>query len=146
MIALPPRDNGGAVVPHDHKEIKDEDEVIRRISEQWVVTDANGRRVSSSMAYHAYKNGGMSVDIKKLIENDGKNSQTYVTTPFWTGSVLFKAGDLRDLDYKVGYNPITAPQPNPYHGDVWGDFPKSKVRKLQSLAIWFVPIPGARLV
>jgi len=149
MITPPPRDDDGQVVPHDHSEISNKDEVIRRISVHHIVEDKNGQNIISSMAYKASsgKNGGMSIDLKQLIEKAGLDSRAYVTTPKWMGSVLFKVSELREMEFKVGYNPILAPapEPNPYHGEVWGKFTGSQTRKLKNLAVWFVPIPNVNL-
>jgi len=148
VIAFPPRDSDGSVLPHDHEEIKNEDEVIRRVSKQWVVRDADGHLRISSMAYKASsgKNGGMSVDLKQLIEKDGKEPKGYVTTPRWMGSLLLKVSDLRGLELQVGYDPITGTEPNPYHGEVWGQFSPIKIRQLKGKAIWFVPIQDVSIV
>jgi hypothetical protein len=62
----PPRDEVGVVIPHDHDEISSDDQIIRRISEQFLVKDekTGGRRISS-MAFNPSTgpNGGMSVDL-----------------------------------------------------------------------------------
>jgi hypothetical protein len=149
VIEPPPRDDDGQVIPHDHSEISNKDEVIRRISVHHIVEDKNGQNIISSVVYKASsgKNGGMSVDLKQLIEKDGLDPRDYVTTPRWMGSVLFKVSDLREMEFKVGYDPIIPPAPetNPYHGEVWGNFSGSQIRKLKNLAIWFVPIPNVNL-
>jgi hypothetical protein len=145
LPTLPVRDSDGIVIPHDNEEIKDEHEVIRRISEQYIVEDCNGMRIKSSMAYKASsgKNGGMSVDLKNLIESAGLDPQEYVTEPRWIGSVKFTVSDLRKLDFKVGYHPT---KHNPYHGEVWGKFSRSQINNLKTLAVWFVEIPQTNLV
>jgi len=148
VIELPPRDENGQVVPHDHPDISNDDEVVRRISqEHHLVKDKDGKLRISSMAYKASsgRNGGISIDLKQLIEQDGLDPREYVTTPRWMGSVLFKVADLRTLEFKVGYDPLESPEPNPYHGEVWGNFSRSQVRKLQNLAVWFVDIPDVNL-
>lgn len=150
MIESPPRDEHSEVIPHDHPEIDNDDEVIRRISERQITFDKNGERRISSIAYKdaAKRNGGMSVDLKQLIEKNGLDPREYVTTPRWTGSVLFKVSDLRQNYFMVGYDPIEPPKPdpNPYHGEVWSEFSENQVvRKLRGLAEWFVPIPGVNL-
>jgi hypothetical protein len=145
MIKAPPLDEEGIVTPHDHDEILNNHEVIRRISALQLVTDCNGKKINSSIVFKASqeKNGGMSVDLKQLIERDGLDPKRYVTTPRWMGSLLFKVSDLRKLGFIVGYDPIVLPEPNPYHGEVWGDFSKGvngTRKKLQDLAVWFVEI------
>ena len=149
MIELPPRDETGRVIPHDHSEINNNDEVIRRISEKQIILDKNGNCRISSMAYKdAAKKSGMSVDLKQLIEQDGLDPREYVTTPRWIGSVVFKVADLRGREFMVGYDPITppSPDPNPYHGEVWSAFSENQaVRRLRGIAEWFVPIPDVNL-
>ena len=78
----------------------------------------------------------MSVDIEKLIVEDGKDPVEFVTTPEWFCSVYFKAGTLRAENLKVG--PVPLPS-NPYHGEVWGQFGKSKRKRLLRAAAWYVP-------
>lgn len=150
MIKPPPRDEHDTVIPHDHSEIENDDEVIRRISERQVILDKNGGRRISSIAYKdAAKKSGMSVDLKQLIEKDKLDPIKYVTTPRWIGSVLFKVSDLRQNGFMVGYDPIEPPQPdpNPYHGEVWCSFSENKAaQKLKDMAVWFVSIPDVNLV
>jgi hypothetical protein len=141
LIEPPPRDDADQVIPHNHREIKSEHEVIRRISEEQII-EKDGKRVISSMAYKASTSGnrGMSVDLKQFIESDGVDPKVWVTTPKWIGSVIFNVSQLREMDFMVGYDPIQPPDPNPYHGEVWGSFSGNKRKKLKSLATWFVPI------
>lgn len=143
LISLPPHDDEGRVILHDHEEINNSDEVIRRVSEEQIVKK-EGKRIISSILYKpsSGKNGGMSVDLKQLIENDGIDPKVWVTTPKWMGSVIFKVVELRDLDFIVGYDPLPK---NPYHGEVWGTFSRSRVKKLKSLAHWLVPIEDTNL-
>ncbi|MFD2184343.1 hypothetical protein [Rhodoplanes azumiensis] len=137
----PPRDDNGHVVPHDHDGIDASHGVIRRISELQIVTDKAGQRRISSLAFKPSggSNGGMSVDLEESIRAAGLDPYGYVTTPRWTGSVKFVVGDLRNENFKVGFNPLPE---NPHHGEVWGDFGRAKQRRLQTLARWFVPIEG----
>ena len=148
MIKLPPRDEHGKVIPHDHREIRNTDEVIRRISDLQTAPDRNGRRRISSKAYKdAARKSGMSVDLKQLIEKAGLDPETYVTSPRWIGSVLFRVSELRQENFKVGYDPVGPPDPNPYHGEVWCDFSGNQAaQKLKRLAKWFVPIPHVNLI
>ena len=137
----PPLDANGAVQPHDHDEIGPGDGIIRRISEKQLIVDKVGQRRISSIAFKPSTgpNGGMSVDLERSIIDAGLDPQTHVTTPYWTGSVRFEAGAIREEGFQVGYHPLTD---NPHHGEVWGDFSKARQRRLQALAVWFVPIPG----
>jgi hypothetical protein len=117
----------------------DGDILIRRLSEQQLVTDKDGVRVPSSLAFQASTaNGGMSVDIEKLIVESGQDPRVFVTTPRWTGSVFFHARPLRDLQLMVGYNPVDE---NPFHGEVWGISSRSTQRKLKNIYVWYVKIP-----
>lgn len=138
-LKLPPHDNDG-VIPHDHEGILPSDGIIRRISLEHVVFDPkiSGKRLSScAFSPSSEPNGGMSIDLQQQIEEAGIVARTFVTTPTWTGSILFKAGQLRAEGFLVGYDPETD---NPYHGQVWGNFTKAKVRKLRCLCVWFVLI------
>lgn len=137
----PPRNETGDVIPHDHSGILDQDGIIRRISElQIVLHERTGKRRISSMALKPSKgvNGGMSVDLQRQIEEAGLNAREFVTTPRWTGSIRFEAGQLRAEKLMVGYDPQ---DDNPYHGEVWGDFSKSVQKRLFRACEWFVPIP-----
>lgn len=146
MTLKPPPRDAESVIPHDHDEILDEDLVIRRISEDWAVSDPKvpeGKRLST-MAFNKSTgpNAGMSVDLKREIEDAGLDAQKWVTTPKWIGSVTLLVRDLRVEEFRVGFDPLPD---NPYHGEVWGQFSKSKQRKLISLSRWFVEIPGIAL-
>ena len=79
----------------------------------------------------------MSIDLEKSIRDAGFDPRTYVTTPRWIGSVIFKAGDLRQEGFQVGFEPISD---NPHHGEVWGTFSKPKQRILSRICQWFVEI------
>jgi len=141
-IRQPLRNNQGEVVPHDHEDIRNEDGVIRRISELQLVFDEKiGCRRISSLAFNMSSglNGGMSIDLQRLIEEDGLDARHFVTTPQWTGSVRFEAGQLRAEDLQVGFDPLPN---NPYHGEVWGNITRSKQKRLRQLCSWFVPIKG----
>lgn len=141
----PLRDSDGTVIPHDHNEILNEHEIIRRISDQYLVIDSTGKRISSSMAFKASsgKNGGMSIDLKYQIEQAGLDAKKYVTTPKWIGSVLLKVSDIRNLGFQVGYDPS---RHNKYHGEVWGTFSRSTIEKLRKCTEWFVAIDDVNLI
>ena len=82
-------------------------------------------------------NAGMSIDLQAQIEEAGIDVREYVTTPRWVGSIRFTAQQLRDEEFKVGYDPLPD---NPYHGEVWGTFSRSKQKRLKELCEWFVEI------
>ncbi|MGH6849319.1 MAG: hypothetical protein ACREDD_02530 [Methylocella sp.] len=131
-------------MPHDHSGIASEDGVIRRVSEKQVAADSTGQLRVSSKAFKPSTgpNGGMSVDLEKLVIEANQDPRAYVTTPRWTGSVRFLAGALREEGFMVGFDP--RPE-NPYHGEVWGRFTMAQRRRLRELAVWFVAIPGVKL-
>ena len=145
-LSPPPLDGNNLVVSHDHAEILNTDDVIRRISRQHVVPDPKvlkGNKVST-MAFQASTgiNGGMSIDLKTRIEADGLDAKLHVTSPEWIGSVVIDVQFLRGLELKVGYDPLPN---NAYHGEVWGNFSKSIQKQILSSAIWFVEIPSVYL-
>ena len=84
----------------------------------------------------------MSVDLQKQIEESGQDAKAYVTTPRWTGSLLFETGSLRDEGFMVGFDPLPE---NPHHGEVWGTFSKPKQKRLREICQWFVPIEGVAI-
>lgn len=152
-MKLPSRDTSGEVIPHDHTEIAETDTIIRRIDpENHVVPDENrGCRRLSSKAYKpsSMPNGGMSIDIEKLIVQGGHNPQTFVTTPKFTGSVAFTAAAIRSAGLRVGYDPIPG---NDCHGEVWGPkdkpnrFSNGQIKSLREAATWYVQIPDVELL
>ena len=144
MLSGPPRNQAGEVLPHDHEGIHDEDGVIRRISTLWVVSDPKtGQRVST-MAFEPSSgpNGGLSVDLQCEIVGAGKDAREYVMVPPWIGAIRFQAGQLRSEELKVGYDPL----PNqPFHGEAWGSFTRSKKKRLLTVGQWLVEIDGVCL-
>lgn len=146
-LSPPPHDAHGNVIPHDHHGIGSADGIIRRIPENWIVTESNGRRRLSSMAFSPSSgpHGGMSVDLQAQIEEAGLDCCEFLSTtsPQCVGSIRFEAGALRGQGFKVGFDP----QPlNPYHGEVWGHYTGAMKRRiLPGLAIWFVEIEGVAI-
>ncbi len=74
-LSKPPLDDNGEVLPHDHQGIADADRVIRRISDEHVVSDPKvlgGKRIST-LAFQASSDGnrGMSVDLEVSILEAG---------------------------------------------------------------------------
>jgi hypothetical protein len=140
----PPHDAQG-VAPHNHDGILAEDLVIRRVTAEWAIYDAKigGKRLSS-MAFRKSSglNGGMSIDLKRQIEEAGVDPKHWVTSPTWIGSVTLGVGVLRAEAFQVGYDPLPD---NPYHGEVWGQFSKGQQKRLLSSCAWFVPIPDVAL-
>ena len=141
-IAAPPLKPDGSVQPHDHPEVFGDDIIIRKVAEQHLVTDADGRRYISSILYQASdgEDAGLSVNIEKLIAEDGRDPKVVLTTPRWFGSVSFTAAQLRAEGLMVGYSPLPGDKS---HGEVWGNFSKAVRKRLRSAAVWYVPIPDA---
>jgi hypothetical protein len=110
--------------------ILDDDDLIRRISDEQIVTDSNGLRRISSLAFKASDepNGGMSIDIKKSIEEAALDPRAFVTTPRWIGSVIFRTSVARQRGLLVGSDPIPG---NDHHGEVWGTFTRGVSKGLQ---------------
>ncbi len=138
--------------PYDEERIGADDTIIRRINpEQHIVWDNNRacNRVSSKVfSPSSGLNGGMSVDIEKLIVAGGEIPQEYVTDPVFIGSVSFSAGAARNLSLRVGYDPLPD---NPYHGEVWGSssanrFSRSQKKGLGQVSTWYVEIQGVEIM
>ena len=144
-LAPPPRNAQGEVLPHDHDGILPDDGIIRRIPSRHVIDDdkIGGRRISS-MAFEPSSglNGGMSVDLQRLIEEAGHNAREFVISSGWVGAVRFNAADFRREGLQVGFDPLID---NLYHGEVWGKFTRAKKRKLLQLCKWFVEIPNVSI-
>ena len=142
----PPRDEDGKIIPHNHPNIQDADGIIRRISGHQVVADPKsptGKRVSTAAFEPSSDDGGgLSVDIKRQIEEAGHDPKAYVTSPRWIGSVLLSAGHFRCHGLLVGTDPLPD---NPFHGEVWGNIPRGMRRALLQQAEWFVAIDGVSL-
>ena len=147
-LSPPPRDKHGKVMPHDNQGISSTDGIIRRIPEHWIVTEANGRRRLSSLAFSpsSEPNGGMSIDLQAQIEEAGLDGREFltVTNPQCIGAIRFEAGALRGVNLQVGFDPLPS---NPHHGEVWGNFTNAMKRQtLPSLARWFVEIDGVAIL
>ena len=142
MLPTPPQlDGDGNVIPHNHPEILAADELIRRVSQYLVVKDpkvAGGVRPSSRLLTMSTEvNGGMSIDLKRHMEEDGVDAAAYVSVPPWLGSVIFTAQDFRNENLMVGYHPVDE---NPYHGEVWGNLTDGCKKRLLRIFKWFVPV------
>lgn len=144
MLTPPPRDAAGVVTPHDHEGIKGQDAVIRRISPYFVIEDPKTGPRISTLALNPSSDGyrGLSVDLQAEIEQAGLDAKDFVSSPPWLGSIVFTAARLRGEGFQVGYDPLPD---NPYHGEAWGNFAKSKQRALLRLAAWLVQIDGVSI-
>lgn len=151
---LPPKDQNGLTIPHDCQEILPEHRVIRRISQEWIVTDTDGRRRVSTAAFDPSSKEhdpycGLSVDIERFIIDDGLDAQTYVSTPQFTGAIAIAVSNFRTRSFLAGYDPY---DDNPYHGAVWGDesrnsrFTRGTKKAFLKESEWFVPIKGVEIV
>lgn len=146
-------DAHGKVVPHDHPGILADDWVIRRISQQWVITDVKipgGKRLSTQAfeSSSAEQGGGLSLDLEAQIQEAGTDVVTHVTTPRWIASVRLTVATLREMEYLVGFSPIMAApgiEANPHHGEAWGSDTKGKRKKLLKASQWLVPIDGCQI-
>ena len=137
-----------AVQPYDEQDLSDEDKLIRRVNPQHhLVHDENtGQMRTSSKLFSpsSASDGGMSVDVLKLIEQHGVDAKEFVTTPDYTGSVIFPVEAARNTGLRVGYEPI---ENNPYHAEVWGNskpnrFSRSQKREMVTASEWFGELPG----
>lgn len=141
------------MTPHDDDSIASEDLLIRRISrEHHVVYDHTHEcfRVSSkAFSPSSGLNGGMSIDLPKLMMASGIEPREYVTNPSYIGSVTFRSSIVRGLGLLVGSDPKPD---NPYHGQVWANnrVPNKFTRAEQAVILgaseWFVPIPNVELI
>ena len=89
----------------------------------------------------------MSVDIEQAILAAGIDPKNFVTTPVYTGSVVFLAQAVRDLNLWIGFDPVPD---NAYHGQVWPTEPKRNFTEIQksglaNSAAWYVEIPGVEI-
>lgn len=141
-----------AVAPHNDDDIRDEDVIIRRVNpDQHVIYDEISQvyRTSSKLfTPSSSQDGGMSVDLLRPIESDGRDAREFVTTPVFTGSVKFLASAARDSGLRLGKDPLPD---NPYHGEVWGPegrpskFSKGEKRALERGSTWYVELPGVKI-
>ncbi|MFC7290700.1 hypothetical protein [Hirschia litorea] len=142
---MPLKDGDGRIIPHDHPEIADCQNVIRRVPEQWKVQRADGTYRLSSMAFKS-STDEMSVDLEWWLKEDGIDPESFVITPRWIAAILWRVQEVRDLDFKVGYDPIAGgSNENVYHGEVWGRSSKSKQNALCNLSVWLVKMPDVDL-
>ena len=139
-MKLPPYDKYGHVEPHDHEEISNDDSVIRRVTEHHI-NRRTGAPKLSSMLFEPSSSGSksMSVDIEKLILDEGADPATHVMQGPSVGAVKIEAGTLRAQELQVGYEPLPE---NLCHGGVWGSFPRGKKKRLIEQSVFLVRPPG----
>lgn len=140
------------VSPYDEPAIEPDDLLIRRVNPvQHVVYDSNRnceRLSSKAMSPSSGPDDGMSVDVEKLIIENGWNPAQFVTTPVFTGSVAFQASTARALGLRIGFEPLMN---NICHGEVWGAkdrpnyFTKGQQTALLKGSHWYVSIPDVEI-
>ena len=139
------------VQPYDDPTIPDGDHVIRRISyEEHVIYDVRiGAQRVSSKAFRESSVGscGMSIDIKRDIEDAGHDPGIFVMSERFSGAVEFRAEVPRSAGLVVGREPMLD---NPHHGEVWrpGEnrrFTKRQQRIMHRHASWLNEMEGVRL-
>jgi hypothetical protein len=86
---------------------------------------------------HGDPDCGVSVDLGQLLAEAGLREDARV--PQGMGAVKLQVGPVRDLNLRVGSDPLPT---NGYHGQIW-DVKDTKRTKLHKLVIgWVVPIPN----
>ena len=127
-MAQPPRDENGIVAPHNDPDILDDDGLIRYIHPRQVIEDKHRgcKRVSSgAFSPSSTPPHGMSVDLERpLVEAESDNLARLPDSDH--GAVRLRAGDMRELNHRVGSNPVPN---NPYHGEVWDIGPGRRARR-----------------
>lgn len=107
MTCPPPRDADGSVEPHDHREILDDDILLRGIPKQWIQPAPNGGHRISSAAFNASSDtyGGLSLAAKKALECLGRTVDDWAAGRF-SAVVCFPAEMLRSAEVQVGWDPV----------------------------------------
>lgn len=85
----------------------------------------------------------MSIDLKSQIECDNIDPIQFVTTPRFIGSILMCVEAIRNMQLRVGFDPIIPD--NPYHGQAWGVFNKNTERLMRHSSQWYVEIPNVSI-
>lgn len=123
----PPRDAEGCVKPHNHRQIRDEDIMLRGIPEQQIVsTPDGGRRISTgAFSRSSDKYGGLSLGAKRVLECLGRTTEEWAAGRF-SAVVCFPAETLRNAGAQVGWDPL---EDDPSHCNAWEDSGKPFPRK-----------------
>ena len=128
----PPRDDTGRVVPHDHPGILDGFLIVRGVTERHFANAGGQLKISTMlMQPSSGSNGGMSMDVGPLINWKTKGLQNLIVERGWIGAVVLEVEKIRALDLMVGWDPL---DDNPAHGEVWGNFTRSKKKALLACA------------
>jgi hypothetical protein len=133
MLDAPEKDEDGAVVPHDHAQILNEDIILKRVSQQHLVEVGDGLyRVSTAIfSQSSDKYRGSSINILKVIENLGEEVEAYCRRRGETvGAIALTAGAIRDEEGLVGFEPL---EDDLAHGEIWNIKGKPKLRRLLKL-------------
>lgn len=145
MPLKPLTDACGNVIAHDDPNISPQSMLIRHVNEaQHVILDENinGRRIASAAFSRTTgdPDNGVSVDLGQLLAEAGLREDAKV--PPGMGAVKLQVGPVRDLNCRVGSDPIVT---NAFHGQIW-DVKDAKRRKLHKLVVgWVVPLPGVAI-
>lgn len=120
----PSRDKDGRVLPYDDSFLPGDSLVLRYVFKDNLLFDQDGRRRLSKSVFSAASkrkdpHQGMSVDLAFLLEKEQLSLDLNLNEKH-EGIVGVRIQGLRDLGFKVGRDPIFQPNPNPYHGNVWG--------------------------
>jgi len=117
-MAVPPKDAGGNVLPHDDPDIAPNEGLLRKIHPEYHLaedpTSPSGFRLSSTAFTESSKSeslyGGMSVNLESFVPDPAA-----LVGPEW-GLLRLKAKSVRDKDYLVGSEPLPD---DPTHANVW---------------------------
>ncbi|GGX56895.1 hypothetical protein GCM10011309_02210 [Litorimonas cladophorae] len=137
-----PYDDARNVIPHDSREIVDDDLLIRGIPEGQIKNGriSSGAFRSSSKERDPHR--GMSIDIEKIVSEESYQSGPYV------GSVQFAVSIPRGHSLLVGCDPLPE---NEAHGQIWRveDGPKpmtgGQTRSIHRSCVWHVEIEGVSI-
>lgn len=143
-----PRDADGEALPHNHPDLAGDNRVIRRISDEYVVTSGDGaQRLSSAVFKHDPRQGHLSLDSEKCIRDANQDPAQYVTSSDWMGALVISVEQFRSVNqpqkpeeaWKIGMVPVAD---NPCHAGVWGKITQGQSNELQRRSEWLVKIAG----
>lgn len=136
MLDDPPLDDEGVVIPHDHDQIRHDDVIIKRVTENDIYRSPEEVRIATSLlSQSSDKYSGSSINIEKVILEQEDSVESYcLKFPNVIGAISFPAKLVRDNGGLVGYEPL---DDDPAHGEIWEV--KRKPKKVKILR-------GARVV
>jgi hypothetical protein len=144
-----PKDDEGEVIPHDHPYLADGHRLIRRISDDHIVFDANqgGNRISSALFKCDPRHGYLSIDSERCILDIPEKPGDYISTPMFYGALVLGVDAFRSIDraakpadrWKIGIVPVEG---NDCHGAVWGKITTGQSNSIQRTSEWLVEVPG----